>query len=69
MKFKPVAFIINLAITLGIGALAASATAKSVKTWYPTLNKPGFQSARLVICAGMGESLHFDRDSGLSGLD
>lgn len=42
MKFKPVAFIINIALTLGIGALASYATASSVKTWYPTINKPSF---------------------------
>lgn len=42
MKFKPLAFIISIAITLGIGALGAWATAQSVKTWYPTLNKPSF---------------------------
>jgi tryptophan-rich sensory protein len=42
MKFKPVAFIINIAITLGVGALGGWATAQSVKTWYPTLNKPSF---------------------------
>lgn len=42
MKFKPVALIINIAITLGIGALGGYATAQSVKTWYPTLNKPSF---------------------------
>jgi len=42
MKFKPVAFIINIAITLGVGALGAWATFQSVKTWYPTLNKPSF---------------------------
>lgn len=42
MKFKPLAFIINIAITLGVGALGGLATAQSVKTWYPTLNKPGF---------------------------
>lgn len=42
MKFKPVAFIINIAITLSIGALGGLATAQSVKTWYPTLNKPSF---------------------------
>lgn len=42
MKFKPVAFIINVAITLCIGALGGWATAQSVKTWYPTLNKPSF---------------------------
>ncbi len=42
MKFKPVAFIINIAITLGVGALGGWATAKSVKTWYPILNKPSF---------------------------
>ncbi|GAA3977972.1 TspO/MBR family protein [Pedobacter ginsengiterrae] len=42
MKFKPVALIINIAITLGVGALGGWATAKSVQTWYPTLNKPSF---------------------------
>jgi len=42
MKFKPLAFIINIAITLGIGALGGWATAQSVRTWYPTLNKPSF---------------------------
>lgn len=42
MKFKPIAFIINIAITLGVGALGGWATAQSVKTWYPMLNKPSF---------------------------
>lgn len=42
MKFKPVAFLINIVITLGIGALGGLATSESVKTWYPTLNKPSF---------------------------
>ncbi|KLT65686.1 TspO/MBR family protein [Pedobacter sp. BMA] len=42
MKFKPLAFIINIAIPLAIGALGGWATAQSVKTWYPTLNKPSF---------------------------
>ncbi|MEH3114693.1 TspO/MBR family protein [Pedobacter terrae] len=42
MKFKPLAFIINIAVTLGVGALGGWATAQSVKTWYPTLNKPSF---------------------------
>lgn len=42
MKFKPLAFIVNIAITLGVGALGGWATAQSVKTWYPTLNKPSF---------------------------
>ncbi|GGH00088.1 MULTISPECIES: TspO/MBR family protein [Pedobacter] len=42
MKFKPLAFIINIAITLGVGALGGWATAQSVRTWYPTLQKPSF---------------------------
>ncbi|KQM77214.1 TspO protein [Pedobacter sp. Leaf216] len=42
MKFKPLAFIVNIAITLSIGALGGWATFQSVKTWYPTLNKPSF---------------------------
>lgn len=42
MKLKPVALILNVALTLSIGALGGWATAKSVQTWYPTLNKPSF---------------------------
>lgn len=42
MKLKPLALILNVALTLGIGALGGWATAKSVQTWYPTLNKPSF---------------------------
>lgn len=42
MKFRPVVFIINIAITLSIGALGSLATIQSVKTWYPTLSKPSF---------------------------
>ncbi|TDG36978.1 tryptophan-rich sensory protein [Pedobacter changchengzhani] len=42
MKFKPLALIVNLLITLSIGALAGWGTAKSVRTWYPHLNKPTF---------------------------
>lgn len=42
MKFKPLAFIISIAITLSVGALGGWATAQSVKTWYLTLNKPSF---------------------------
>ncbi|RZK88964.1 MAG: tryptophan-rich sensory protein, partial [Pedobacter sp.] len=42
MKLKALAFILNIALTLSIGALGGWATAKSVQTWYPTLNKPSF---------------------------
>jgi len=42
MKFNPLAFIINIAVPLGIGAIGAFFTAHSVKTWYPTLTKPAF---------------------------
>ncbi|TBO40173.1 TspO/MBR family protein [Pedobacter kyonggii] len=42
MKFKPVAFVINIAITLGVSALGSWATIQSVKTWYRTINKPSF---------------------------
>ncbi|WP_225872785.1 TspO/MBR family protein [Pedobacter frigoris] len=42
MKFKPLAFIINIAIPLGIGYVGSIFTAESVKTWYKTLNKPSF---------------------------
>jgi len=40
MKF--LAFILNIALTLCVGALGGYATAQSVKIWYPTLNKPSF---------------------------
>lgn len=42
MKFNPVAFVINIAIPLGVGVVGSLLTAQSVKTWYPTLNKPSF---------------------------
>ena len=42
MRFKPLAFILSILITLSIGALGGFATAQSVKTWYPLLNKPSF---------------------------
>jgi len=42
MRFKPLAFILSITITLSIGALGGYATAQSVKTWYPLLNKPSF---------------------------
>lgn len=42
MKFKPLAFILSIALTLSVGALGGWATVQSVKIWYPTLNKPSF---------------------------
>ena len=41
-KFNFVAFIINLAIPLVIGAIGAYFTASSVDGWYRTINKPSF---------------------------
>ena len=41
-KFNFVAFIINLAIPLSIGAIGAYFTASSVDTWYRTISKPSF---------------------------
>ena len=42
MKFKPLAFLVSIFITLSIGGLAGWGTAKHVQTWYPMLNKPSF---------------------------
>lgn len=42
MKFSPVALLINIAIPISIGAVAAFFTASSVSTWYPTLANPSF---------------------------
>lgn len=41
-KFSPIALILNIALTLGIGSLGAWATVGGVKNWYPTINKPSF---------------------------
>ncbi|RZK65261.1 MAG: tryptophan-rich sensory protein [Pedobacter sp.] len=41
-KFSFVAFVINLIIPMGVGALGSFLTQESVKTWYVTLNKPSF---------------------------
>ncbi len=42
LKVSPLALILNVALTLGIGGLVGWATANGVTTWYTTLNKPSF---------------------------
>ncbi|MET4083784.1 benzodiazapine receptor [Pedobacter sp. UYP30] len=42
IKFSPLALVLNIFLTLGVGSLGAWATANGVKTWYSTLNKPSF---------------------------
>jgi benzodiazapine receptor len=42
MKFNPIALIINIAITLAIGAAGSYFTLHSVNTWYRTIAKPSF---------------------------
>jgi benzodiazapine receptor len=42
MKFNPLALIINIAITLSIGAIGSYFTLHSVNTWYRTIAKPSF---------------------------
>jgi benzodiazapine receptor len=42
MKFNPIAFVVNIALPLTVGAIGAFFTATSVKTWYLTLAKPSF---------------------------
>lgn len=49
MKFNPIAFIINIAIPLAIGAMGAFFTASSVKTWYVTLAKPSFNPPNQIF--------------------
>lgn len=41
-SFQSIAFVVNIAITLLVGAAGAALTATSVKTWYPGLVKPSF---------------------------
>lgn len=49
MKFKPLAFIINIIIPLAIGATGGFFTSSSVQTWYPTLNKPSFNPPNWIF--------------------
>ncbi|ETZ20324.1 TspO/MBR family protein [Pedobacter sp. V48] len=49
MRFKPFAFIINIAIPLAMGAIGAWFTSQYVKTWYVTLNKPSFNPPNWVF--------------------
>ncbi|WP_158826412.1 TspO/MBR family protein [Mucilaginibacter lacusdianchii] len=42
IKFKPLALIASLTITLGIGITASLITRPQIPSWYPTLNKPSF---------------------------
>jgi benzodiazapine receptor len=49
MKFNPIAFVINIAIPLAIGAIGAFFTASSVKTWYVTLQKPSFNPPNAIF--------------------
>lgn len=49
MKFNPIAFVVNIAIPLAIGATGAFFTASSVKTWYVTLSKPSFNPPNTIF--------------------
>lgn len=49
MKFNPIAFVVNIAIPLAIGALGAFFTASSVKTWYVALAKPSFNPPNQIF--------------------
>jgi len=49
MKFKPLAFIINIVIPLAIGAMGGFFTSRSVQTWYPTLTKPVFNPPNWIF--------------------
>lgn len=48
-KFSIPAFIINLLIPLSIGAIGGVLTQASVKSWYPTINKPSFNPPNWIF--------------------
>ena len=48
-KFQFLPFVICLLIPLAIGAVGAFLTFESVRTWYPTLNKPSFNPPNFVF--------------------
>lgn len=49
MKFNPIAFVVNIALPLAVGAVGAFFTASSVKTWYTTLAKPSFNPPNSIF--------------------
>lgn len=49
MKFNPIAFVVNIALPLAVGAIGAFFTASSVKTWYTTLAKPSFNPPNSIF--------------------
>lgn len=49
MKFNPIAFVVNIALPLAVGAIGAFFTATSVKTWYTTLAKPSFNPPNSIF--------------------
>lgn len=49
MKFNPIAFIVNIAITLAVGAIGSYFTLHSVNTWYRTIAKPSFNPPDAVF--------------------
>ncbi|MBE9601342.1 TspO/MBR family protein [Pedobacter sp. MC2016-24] len=49
MKFNPIAFVVNVALPLAVGAIGAFFTASSVKTWYLTLAKPAFNPPNSIF--------------------
>ncbi|MEM1670854.1 MAG: tryptophan-rich sensory protein [Archaeoglobaceae archaeon] len=56
-----VRLILSLAIVLIIGIAGSYFTSQSVKTWYPTLQKPFFTPTRLAFCSRMDYALHSNR--------
>jgi len=49
MKFNPIAFLINLALTLSVGYLGMLFTQEAVNTWYTTLAKPTFNPPNWIF--------------------
>ncbi|EDM34318.1 integral membrane protein [Pedobacter sp. BAL39] len=48
-KFNLLALILSIGITLGVGILGSLLTVPSVRSWYPTINKPSFNPPNWIF--------------------
>ncbi|MGY0040653.1 tryptophan-rich sensory protein [Pedobacter sp. NJ-S-72] len=66
--FSFVAFLINILIPLSFGVVGGLITKMSIKTWYPYIEKPSFNPAKLAISSGMVFIIYSYRDFCLPGM-
>ncbi len=55
--------VVSIIACLCAGVVGSIFTRQAIPTWYATLTKPVFQSAGLVVCAGLGAAVCAHGDS------